>query len=193
MNRHIERLYDDWYSAKYRRWIAHQPQRERKNVLVICRRPLGDTVAVSPFLRELKRNRPDVDVEIICSPQNYAMLEKCPYIHPIYVYDDRAEKHRYITNLKRCWKLAIEQLQSRDYLECYVPSTYMPSMIDAWLAYFSGAQRRVAYSEVMNPSAHHQYGGHFNRHFTKILFIDVDNYRHEALCNTDILRSFVSA
>ena len=187
MNRYLERFFDNWYCAKYRRWKKHQGKQERENILVICRRPLGDTLLCTPFFRELKRNRPDVDIDVICSPQNYNLLEKSPYIHQFFLFDDRVKKHYYIVNLKRCWKLAIETLQSRHYREAYVPSTYMSSMIDGWLAYFSGAEHRTAFSETMNPSAHRQYGGHYDRLFTKIL--DVEEPRHDVVCNLDILRS----
>lgn len=106
MNRYLERFFDNWYCAKYRRWKKHQGKQERGNILVICRRPLGDTLLCTPFFRELKRNRPDVDIDVICSPQNYNLLEKSPYIHQFFLFDDRVKKHYYIVNLKRCWKLA---------------------------------------------------------------------------------------
>lgn len=166
MHRYLEYILTKVVCWKRKKAIPHG---SGKGFLVLIRYPLGDTMTVLPLLRELKRSFPATEITAVCAPSNKNLLAASPCIDRLLVYDDRAQKSYCRVNLRRTWDFAREYLWQTDIGAAIVPTTCMPSMVDAWLAFFSGASRRFSYTERTNKTNHRQYMGAYDALFTKIL------------------------
>lgn len=78
-----------------------------KSILIVRPEGIGDMICTIPFLRELKRNYPDYRIDLVCSPIEENMMELCPYINNIFVFDTKTKKHRFKTLLRRSTDIAI--------------------------------------------------------------------------------------
>lgn len=165
MNRYTEKLFNIYVRKKY----STVENNGVPSVLLICRHPLGDTVIESITIRELRNNFPEHKFIVIGTPSNRALLQQCPYIDELLIYDDRVDKHYLKTNFARCRKFADEHYRGNQIEWAIVPSTGMPSLVDAYLAFLSGARERVAFTERTNPVQHHEYLGEYDEFFTKII------------------------
>lgn len=170
MNRYFEYVYSSYLRHKNKR-VREFKEREKEHaaILLVCRHPLGDTVLELPLIRELRYTYPSHWITVICAPSNRELFIHCPYINEVIVYDDRSKKHCFKTNYKYCQNFAKSELAKHYYELGIVPATYMASIVDAWLIYLSGANRRLSYSEKLNPANHHEYMGVYDNFFTDIL------------------------
>ena len=58
-----------------------------KKVLVIRYRFIGDTILTVPFLRNLRYAYPDATIDMLVGPQSGTVLENCPYLNELIVFD----------------------------------------------------------------------------------------------------------
>lgn len=65
-----------------------------KNILVIAPQYVGDSILVIPFLRELRKNFKNAQIDIVTKNAGQLVLEKCPYINNVYV-ESKLEKNFY--------------------------------------------------------------------------------------------------
>jgi heptosyltransferase II len=65
-----------------------------RRVLVVRYRFFGDTILTVPFLRNLRRAVPGASVDVLVAPRSGSMLEGCPYVDDLIVYDT-TRFHRY--------------------------------------------------------------------------------------------------
>lgn len=56
-------------------------------ILIVRLDAIGDLVWTTPLFRELKRNCPTASIDIVVRPQNFDLVENCPYIDDIYTYE----------------------------------------------------------------------------------------------------------
>lgn len=184
MNKFIEYLLSTevYYGEKFK----NKHGGRKHNILLVCRHPLGDTVVESPFMRGIRRNYPHHHIMLICSPENYGLLEKCPYVDEVIPYDNKTDGHFYTTNLKRCKQFAAKYFADKSFDLAIIPSTCMAAIVEAWLVYFSHAKRRVSYTEKLNKRLHKEYMGAYDRYFTDIL--QGENLGHEVENNNAILK-----
>lgn len=56
-------------------------------ILIIRLDGLGDMVWTTSLIRELKKNRPDSDIDLVVRSSVYSLMKQCPYINNIYKYD----------------------------------------------------------------------------------------------------------
>jgi heptosyltransferase-2 len=150
-------------------------------VLVIRLDEIGDLVLTSPFLRELRRNLPDAEIDILVKRENVAVVENCPYVNR--VRGVPVGRHPYFGRLQRSWTAltVARSLRGRDYDLALVPrwdSDYFYNA--AALAYLSGARWRVGQRERLfeNRSS--------DSMFTNI--IDNASLQHEVERNLEVLR-----
>lgn len=173
MNTHL------YYREKLRR---NDDTKGKPSILVISFHPLGDTVIESPVIRALRENYPHYHIMVVCAERNKDLWEYCPYIDELVVYDSKANKHYYQTNLQRCHEFAEKYFRDKRFDVAIIASIFMPSLIEAWLVYLSHASRRLSFSEKLNPTMHHEYMGAYDRFFTDVFsehhMHDVLEYKH---------------
>lgn len=157
-------------------------QKEKAGILIVLRRPLGDSVVETPLLHELRRTFPKHHITLITT--NYNLFELCPYVDEV-VSDGIGGLTPFVKVAWKCHKL-MKRLTSRcNYELAIVPSLYMPNMIDSWLCYFSKAPRRVTFSEKLNPQWHSWLKGAHDKCFTDAL--EADELKHAVEQEKEIL------
>ena len=142
---------------------------KKRSILLICRHPLGDTVVESPFIRAVRKQYPHHHIMMICAPENYNLVELCPYVDEIIPYSGKVEGNFYKTHLRQIHQFAKEHYADKDFDLAIISSTCMPSLIEAWLAYLTHAKRRVTFTEKLNAGLHREYMGAYDRYFTDVL------------------------
>lgn len=160
---------------------------EIKSVLVIRLDEIGDVVMTSPFLRELKRNLPDTHITLLVSPNVYNLVERCPYVSEVLVYDGHLIKGR-LKNARRCWnafKFGYQQLRKQRFDLAVFPRWDADYYHGAVSAYFSRACWRVGYSKNSTPKKK-IFNPHIDRLFTHV--INDDTAKHEVEHNLDVIR-----
>lgn len=158
------------YKLKY---AGYNKRREECNKSILIVRPegIGDMVYTIPFLRELKRSFPEYKIDLVCSPIEENMMELCPYINKLFVFDTRTKEHRFKTLLRRSIRFSKENLIQGKYEMAIAPSYANPGgYIEAWLCFFSGAKRRIGMSEKVNEKKHKIFRGAYDIFFTDVLY-----------------------
>jgi ADP-heptose:LPS heptosyltransferase len=122
-----------------------------KRILVIRVDEIGDVVLTTPFLRELRRNAPQAWITLVVNPQLFNLVEMCPYVNEVLTFDRRVggptPLRRHARRHARALRLAATRLWWRRFDIAIIPR-WGPDFYHAtYLAYFSGALRRVGYSE----------------------------------------------
>ena len=142
-------------------------------ILVIRYRFIGDTILMIPFLRNLRYAYPEAQIDVLAGPVSGEILEDCPYIDELVVFDT-TRKHRYEnteTEKKSFWSY-VQLLKQRKYDKVYVLKR---SLSSAALAFFAGIKHRIGY----------------NTECRGILLTERVPYlknRHEVECFLDVLR-----
>ncbi len=172
---------DTHVEAKIARWVYRLGKgfvrpgtdvklRELRNILLIRTDALGDMVVSSAFFRELRRNCPKAHITLICAPVMRNLVERCPYIDEILCFDKRYPKHNFLHNLKATNRFARKYLRARRYdLAIYMQHLAMTTYPEAWLAFFSGAGRRMTWSETVDRDKHDCYEGANDLFYTDLL------------------------
>lgn len=184
MNKYLAYLMAD-IVRKYKKTPKARNLKKEKGILLVCRHPLGDTVMESPLLCGLRKAYPHHWITLVCSKENFNLLECCPHVDEIIPYSSKTDKSFLKDNLRRTYRFAKEHFACRKYELALIPSTCMPAIIEAWLVHFSGAERRVTYSEKFNPTMHEEYMGAYDAYFTDVLFDE--QLRHEVERNMELL------
>lgn len=60
---------------------------EWKKILIVRLDAIGDTVFTTPFIRELRKNFPESYISVVIRKQNKKLLENCPYIDELFLYE----------------------------------------------------------------------------------------------------------
>ena len=182
MNKYVEYLMNRWIQGKYRPTAGGEGK--PKAILAICRQPLGDTVLASPLLKGLRQAYPNHHFTLVCSPENFNLVELCPYADEVLPYGSEVQGSYLRGHFHKALAFAKEHFAAYDYELAVIPSTGMPSLPEAWLAYFSGADRRFSYSEKFNPQMHKEFMGMYDNFFT-VVHHD-EKVEHEVERNTEI-------
>ncbi len=131
-----------------------------REVLVIQLADLGDILLTGPFLRELRRFLPQAKVVLAVQPSMFNVVEKCPYIDELCLFNWRTVKRWKIAFqgtirwwLKAFW-LTLRRLSKYHFdmaisLRWNNDASQAASLI---LAYSSGAPQRIAYTDGLNDS-----------------------------------------
>ena len=123
-----------------------------KRILVVRLDEIGDVVLFLPFLRELRGNASGAWVTLVVKPTTKNLVELCPYIDELITFDGKllsftpslsqyygafqfAKKHLW----KQCFDAALLTRWDFDQSGAVV------------LSYFSGATKRIGYSETVSP------------------------------------------
>lgn len=155
--------------------------KKEKRILVTRMDAIGDMTCTSPFLRELRRSYPEHRITLVCHPAIKNMVECCPYIDEILTYDNRVNKHRFMTNVKLSLRFARKYLLDRNYEMAIAPYHANTGIYpDQYICLLSGAGRRVAYSELVNADKHEYYMGLHDRFFNDVCYRDDVNHEVES-------------
>jgi ADP-heptose:LPS heptosyltransferase len=121
-----------------------------KSILVLRLDEIGDVVLTSPFLRELRRNAPQARITLIVRPELRNLVEFCPYVDKVLSFNSRSAGR--LAGFRRNLKALIF---ARRHLKGHFDLAMIPrwgadTQSATYLAYFSGASRRAAYSEHLH-------------------------------------------
>ncbi len=169
MNRYMEYLLNTYVYYKDRNVSYGGAENRKKSILLICRHPLGDTVVESPFIRVIRKHYPKHYILMICAPENYNLVERCPYVDEIIPYSGKVEGSFYKAHWRQIRQFAKEHYADKDFDLAIISSTCMPSLIEGWLVYLTHAKRRATFTEKLNAGMHREYMGAYDRFFTDVL------------------------
>ncbi|KUK13617.1 MAG: glycosyltransferase family 9 protein [Synergistetes bacterium] len=153
-----------------------------RRILVIRLDAIGDVVLTSPFLRELRRNFPKAYISLLVAPIAYNLVELCPYVDEVFIYDFR--KYDVLEYL-RFLRLAFVHLREKEFDLALIPRWDVDLYRATFIAFLSGARLRVGYSEKVS-----SYKAIKNKGFDLFLThaIESKEAKHEVERNLDILR-----
>ena len=109
---------------------------KKEKILVIRYRFIGDTLLTVPFLRNLRRAKPDAQIDMLVAPVSGEIIEKCPYVDN-FLYLDTTRKHRYENSAEKkqnFWHY-VKLLREKQYDKAYVLKR---SFSSAFLAFCAG-------------------------------------------------------
>ena len=119
--------------------------RSGERILVLRYRFIGDTLLTVPFLRNLRRARPDALIVWLVAPGSADVVAGIPYVDEL-LYWDPVTRHAESRGTHRTWhdKWAfVRALRQRRFDRAYVLKRSLTSALIAWL---SGAPRRVGFA-----------------------------------------------
>lgn len=157
-----------------------------KRVLIVRLDEIGDVVLTTPFLRELRRNLPDAWITLVVKPAVYNLVELCPYVNEVLTYDWRVGGR--FPNLRLHWralKLAFRNLWKKKFDLAILPRWDADYYHATFLTYFSGASKRVGFSEKVIENKRRR-NRDFDRLFTHVL--NDNALKHEVNHNLDLIR-----
>jgi heptosyltransferase-2 len=176
------------------RWVnpkAHDFYYNRvKSLLIIKLDEIGDFILLTPFLRELRRNSPQANIELIVKPAVYNLAEMCPYVNEVLVYDWSSQGKR-CSLLRRQWRalsLAVRQLRWMQFDVAIIPRWDADTYHATQLAVYSGARAIVAFSEGCTVQKRIVNRG-FDRMVSHIID-EIESDGHEVSANLAILKKF---
>jgi ADP-heptose:LPS heptosyltransferase len=172
--------------ARVLRVLKRPRPQSRKSILVIrLDQTLGDSAMNSPLLRELRVAYPDAEISLVVHPRIYEMTRYCPHIDAIYQYDwgkslARSLVKRNWLAMSFCWKT----FGAKQFDLAVVPR-FDEDHHAGLIALFSGASRRIGYTErVSERKSVLNFG--FDRFYTDVL--PGSGVKHEVERNLEILR-----
>src|SRR5882724_838227 len=115
-----------------------------ERILVLRYRFLGDTLLTVPFLRNLRRAKPDARIVWVVAPGSADVIKGIPYVDEL-LYWDPATSHAESRGAHRSWraKLAfIRNLRRQRFDRAYVLKRSLSSAI---IAFLSGARQRIGF------------------------------------------------
>ena len=183
-----------WSKPFFRRKASEQDQnsdaakalRNAKNILVIRQDSIGDLVLMSAFLRELRQSNLAAQITLVVSPKLFNLVELCPYVNRVLSVD--LPFCGATVNLGRvleALRFARRELRSSQFDLALIPRWDADLYHSTYLAAFSGAKRRVAYSERVLPSK-----GEANRTFDLLVTNAIQDHapKHEVERNLNLLQ-----
>lgn len=157
-----------------------------KRVLVLRPDGIGDAVMNTPFLRELRRALPHAWIALAVQPAVRNLVELCPYVDEVLTYDGTvAGGMGRLRKLGRVLGFARKELWRRRFDTVILPRWDADDSHATFAAYFSGARRRLGYSEHVSPAKAKR-----NRHYDALLTHAVcdGGVRHEVERNLHVVR-----
>jgi ADP-heptose:LPS heptosyltransferase len=166
--------------------IASAPMRDAKNILVIRQDRLGDLVLSSAFLRELRRSNPEAQITLVVDPKLLNLVELCPHVNRVLGADlpfcgATVNFGRALEALHFSWG----HLRPSRFDLALIPRWDVDLYHSSYLGVFSGARRRVGYSENVSVAK-----CELNRSFDLLLTDVIDDSvpKHEVERSLDLLR-----
>lgn len=156
-----------------------------RKVLLIRLDEIGDVVLTTPLVRELRRNLPQAWITLVVKPEARNLVELCPYVDEILTFN--CQGGGLLEPFRRHWRallMAHRFLRRRHFDLAILPRWDIDWYQGTFLAYLSGAPRRVGFSEEVT-----QTKKAFNRGADRLLtqvFCDCE-IKHEVRHNLDVI------
>jgi heptosyltransferase II len=118
---------------------------EKKKILVLRYRFIGDTILTIPFLRNLRRAEPLAYIAWVVAPGSAEVIKGIPYVDEL-IYWDPVTTHADSRGTHRTWKEKwefIRELRARHFDKVYVLKRSLSSAI---MALFTGAPERIGFA-----------------------------------------------
>ena len=124
---------------------------EARTILVVGLAEMGDAVLLSLFVRELRRLAPHADITLVLRPAGSPLYAHCPYVNRTVTYEPR---------VARALRPIVLPFRARRFARRMLGSGFDVAIVPRWdtdhhfataIAFWSGAARRVGYSEHVNP------------------------------------------
>ncbi len=146
----------------------------KEKILVVRYRFIGDMILTVPFLRNLKYNYPDSQIDMLVSPNSGEVIEECPYVDN-FIYFDTTRKHKYEngSGKKKSFWHYVKLLRNEKYDKAYVLKR---SLSSALLCFFSGIKNRIGFNTE-------------HRGFLLTEKVNYNTVKHESLCFLDVLEA----
>jgi heptosyltransferase-2 len=150
--------------------------RTGERILVLRYRFIGDTLLTVPFLRNLRRAKPDAHIVWLVAPGSVDGVAGIPYVDEL-LYWDPATKHAESRGTHKSWraKLAfIRDLRRQRFDRAYVLKR---SLTSALIAFFSGARHRIGFGTegrglLLTKSVPYRHDQHEVQNFLDVLRAD---------------------
>lgn len=130
-----------------------EPNTILENILIIRLDAIGDTVMTTPFIRELRGNNPGSHISVVLREQNRSLLEGCPYIDELFLYDsglidgELAEQCRLYDVLReKIAEFAAGNFAGKQFDAVFLPRELLCGrnrVDELLLAYMSGAKYKI--------------------------------------------------
>jgi len=120
-------------------------ERTGERILVLRYRFIGDTLLTVPFLRNLRRAKPDARIVWVVAPGSADVVTGIPYVDEL-LYWDPVTRHAESRGTHKTWrdKLAfVRALRQQRFDRVYVLKRSLTSALIGWL---SGAPRRIGFA-----------------------------------------------
>lgn len=145
-----------------------------KKILVVRYRFIGDMILTIPFLRNLRYNCPDAQIDMLVAPNSGEIIEDCPYVNN-FIYFDTTRKHKYekAQEKKKSFWNYVFLLRKQKYDKVYILKR---SMTSALLCFFAGIKERIGFDTE-------------RRGFLLTKRVEYDTQKHESLCFLDVLKA----
>jgi heptosyltransferase-2 len=137
-----------FFSSKKEEPEYNVPLVQIRSVLLVRLDEIGDVVLTTPLLRELRRNMPCAWITLIVKPAAYNFVELCPHVNEVLTFNWQG--HGLLEPFQRHWRaltVARRFLRKRHFELAILPRWDIDWYHGTFLAYFSGAMRRIGYSE----------------------------------------------
>jgi ADP-heptose:LPS heptosyltransferase len=160
--------------------------REARNILVIRQDRLGDVVLTSAFLRELRRSNPEAHITLVVDSKLLNLVELCPYVNQVLGADlPFCGATVNLGQVLDALRFSRQHLRKRRFDLALIPRWDADLYHSSYVGFFSGATRRVGYSEDVLASKRE-----LNHGFDSLLTDAVHDSspKHEAERNLDLLR-----
>jgi len=125
--------------------VPSKRARSGERILVLRYRFIGDTLLTVPFLRNLRRARPDATIVWVVAPGSSDVVAGIPYVDELLPWDP-ATRHAESRGTHRTWRAKwafVRELRRRRFDTVYVLKRSLSSALIAWS---SGARRRIGFA-----------------------------------------------
>jgi ADP-heptose:LPS heptosyltransferase len=157
-----------------------------KKMLVVKLDGIGDMILASPLLRELRASLPEAHITLVVSPHLVNLVELCPYVDEILTFPwGLTGRWGNLRRYGRVLRLSLQQLWRQCFELALVPHWDTDWYEASSLCYFSGATRRVGYSEQVNAGKKIINRG-FDHYYTDT--INDPSLKHEVERNLQLLQ-----
>ncbi len=112
-----------------------------RRIIVIALERIGDTVLLSPFLKNLRDGAPHARISIVVTSEIFNLIERCPYVDEVLIAGPTPKTAR--MSLPKIWAMKPDLV--------VVPRWDIDYHYSTRLAYLTGARWRATYSENVSP------------------------------------------
>jgi len=141
---------------------------ELKDILIIHIGKIGDAILLTPFLRELKDNIPNARITICTNFLTQSLFSHSPYITRILIFDKKEKILNLLLPPFQSVLFAYNNFRKYHFDLAIVPRWDLDMTNSAFLAYLSGAQFRIGYSEKVTIEKSY-YNKGYDRFYTHTL------------------------